>query len=281
MSKIHFNLFIVGGVLTFASIFAAIQLKFSYWYLPFLVGSWFFFDFIDFKYRKTSILSKLLQGNLEKVLIVYLMWALMGLFLDVFFGIILGELWFYPSHNRGIHFLYPPLLIYPLGAFSVYELYYGVRGFVGKKFKELKIIETKGKELIAKLQLLIALISGIIPFVFLLLGQTGFIKELLVVLMVLNIFAFDALQYILSKKSILFNLINLNKLEIITLAISLFLSVLLHEFPNVFAKEWVYQNIPFVSVELFGIPLIVATIGWLFLIVNVVGSGNAILFSKK
>lgn len=278
--KIHFWLFILGTILTFSSIFVAIQFNFSYWYLPFLIGSWLLFDFIDFKYRKISILSILLKGKWKRVLSVYLTWAFIGLILDVF-GVLIGELWFYPSHNRGIHFLYPPLLIYPLGAFSVYELYYAVKGFVTKKFKDKrKINQTKKKKLIAKSLLLISIFSGIIPFIFLLLKQTLFIKELFVILMVLNIFAFDAIQYLLLKKSILFNLLNLNKTEIIALIFSLFLSVLLHEYPNVFAKEWVYQNIPFISIELFGIPVIVATVGWIFLIVNVVSSGNLFL-SKK
>jgi hypothetical protein len=52
-----------------------------------------------------------------------------------------------------------------------------------------------------------------------------------------------------------------------------------HEVPNTFAWEWRYQNIPFTSLEILDVNVIILTIGWSYLTILGI-SANELLFEK-
>ncbi len=41
-----------------------------------------------------------------------------------------------------------------------------------------------------------------------------------------------------------------------------------HELPNVYSKEWIYQNIPFEGITIIGIPILILFIGWIILVLT-------------
>jgi hypothetical protein len=62
------------------------------------------------------------------------------------------------------------------------------------------------------------------------------------------------------------------------LLISIPFNALAHELPNTFAWEWRYQNMPFTSVEILGVPVVVLTVGWTYLTIFGI-SGNELFFN--
>lgn len=63
--------------------------------------------------------------------------------------------------------------------------------------------------------------------------------------------------------------------------ITAIVSGLIHEVPNTFSYEWVYQNIPFVKYEIWDVNILVLTLGWIFLtIVSIVGY-NLVMGDKE
>lgn len=66
----------------------------------------------------------------------------------------------------------------------------------------------------------------------------------------------------------------------VIIIIGSYIQGLIHEFPNVFAKQWVYQNIPFIETNLLGIPIF-AFLGWFYLTLFPVSVYHFILSRNK
>jgi len=56
---------------------------------------------------------------------------------------------------------------------------------------------------------------------------------------------------------------------------------LIHEIPNIFAKEWIYQNFPFNNIQIFKIPIMVLFFGWIALIIGTYTIYETILALNK
>jgi hypothetical protein len=58
------------------------------------------------------------------------------------------------------------------------------------------------------------------------------------------------------------------------------LNALVHELPNTYAWEWRYENLPFTSMTIFGVPLVILTVGWTYLTMLAI-SGNELFLPPE
>ena len=277
----------IGLILSITAIFSAIFFEFHFWYGFLLIGSFLFFDCLNEKNSKKSILKNFSKMNKSFLIYAYLIGFSISLLLDYVFGQLIGANWFYRHGSDFLNFVFPAMIYYPIGALSVYAFYNFIAFFIEKKFKgsfwKLNL-SLKAKNKINNFLLGILFLSIIFPLMNFLFNNNLNANYFTAVLMIANIFTFDPVYFHLTKKSLFFfKLIEGSKKTIISLLASLPLLVLMHEYPNVFAGEWVYQNVAFLGEKIFGIPLIVAGFGWIFIITFSVSFIETMLFyhSKK
>ena len=78
------------------------------------------------------------------------------------------------------------------------------------------------------------------------------------------IFYFNYETARLKKDSFLGLLFAKNKSYLFIILLGSYAQALIHEVPNMFAKQWVYQDFPFMQIHILGLPVI-AFLGWIIL----------------
>lgn len=259
---------ILGLFLVVSSILSSIFYGFYFWYSFYIIGAFVFFGSLNYKLKSNTVFKYLVNRKFGKFLIVYILGVLVGLFVDVIYGRNVARLWYYPHLNGVWDLIFPVLLYYPFGGLQVYEIFYFVKTILSKfiKSKNLFLISTKTKNIMASFLVLFTILGLIVPIINLKLNGNLHANELMVLIMALTIFSGDVLVYFLNKNSILFDFLQGNKLMIATIIISWLISTILTEVPNTFSWEWIYYNVPFIKTEIFKINILIFTIGWFFLV---------------
>ncbi|MFH1848808.1 MAG: hypothetical protein ABH879_01325 [archaeon] len=250
---------LIGFFMVIGSITASIR-GFPYWYSFYVTGAFMFFGALD---KPRSVYSLVLRGEWKRFAAIYCVTAMFGLFVDIIYGRLIGSLWHYP-HLSGIWGIVVPVLIfYPFGGLQVYEIFYFVLGKASRLRPTGFKLPARLLSIIASAQIALLAIGMIAPLILFAL-DSPYANELLIMIMILVTFSFDALYYRIRKESILFEMIGLNRVYIIAFAVSWLTAVILTEVPNVFSWEWVY-TFP-IGIEIFRINIIVFTFGWFFLV---------------
>lgn len=259
---------VLGLVLIIFSILSSIFLGYYFWYSFYIFGAFIFFGSLNYKLKSNTVFKYLIERKFDKFLIVYLLGVLVGLLVDVIYGRNVARLWYYPHLNGAWDLIFPVFIYYPLGGLQVYEIFYFVKKVLSKfiKSKNLFFISTKTKKIIAFLLAIFMIFGLVLPIINLKFNGNLHANELMVLIMGLTIFSGDALVYLLNKQSILFDLLQGNKLMIGTIIISWLVSAILNEVPNTFSWEWIYYNVPFTKTEIFKINVLIFTVGWFFLV---------------
>lgn len=259
---------LIGLTLVVLSILLSVIFKFHYWYSFYVLGAFIFFGSMNYRMGSKSVYSYILSKKWMRFIIIYSTGVIFGLLVDIVYGRNVANLWYYP-HLGGIgNFLVPILLYYPFGGLQVYEIFYFCKGFLSRFIKSGSYYNLPYmiKEAIMNLLIIILILGFFIPIINLLINSNEHANEIMIVIMILITFSFDALVYKKNKESIFIEFIQGNKLIIFTLVLSWIIAVILSEVPNVFSWEWVYHNVPFTNYEIFKINIIVFTFGWFFLV---------------
>ncbi|UCD04055.1 MAG: hypothetical protein JSW73_00180 [Candidatus Woesearchaeota archaeon] len=251
----------VGLFLLITSIYLAIRLKYNHFYEIMLVGLVLILYPVTKKYFDSKTILKLYFTFL----------ILAGLLGDFVFGIIIGEVWYY-NYSMVSEYILLYFLIYPVGGFVMimsFLLFLGNSQLKNKrKVKFLNEILLTLSSSFIFLVVIFAYLKHTSSFEY-----SGFFSFVFICLFLCIVF-----NYIPERKgkpSYLRILLNNPKKFIFATLLATYINALIHEYPNVFAQQWVYQNILFGDIKLIGIPVIVL-VGWLVLTILPVSAYYAI-----
>lgn len=271
MKKVRFLLFIIGIGLTLFGVFSAIKQSNVYWYSYFVVGVFLVCDYVDYQFRGKSVLSSIFDKNYKSFFFLYVFFVVASIFIELF-GRIIGKMWYYPNYNLVDHIIHVFLIAYPFGGLSAVALYQVVRDLSGRVFKHKPNYEFLDKFFEKTGNLLIILSIAILIFLAVYYICTNSKDTRFFILGVICLLGLDAANFKINKKSIFSEIIAGNFSVIFSIIITAIVSGLIHEVPNTFSYEWVYQNIPFVSLKIWDVNILVLTLGWIFLtLISIIG----------
>jgi hypothetical protein len=241
---------IFGIIILIFSIWLAISLSYKHFYEIMLIGLLFILYPITKKYFKTKILIQL-----------YVLFAIIGgLIADLLIGPTIGELWYY-NYTLIFEYVLLYLIIYPLGGLvMIMSFLYFLKNC---KLKKPKKISTTPLKNIAILSLIISITFIILKYNYNL-NYSGFWFGSFFCLFI--IFAINYYSEKKNKTSFISILLTNPKPVIITSLLGTYINAFIHEYPNVFAQQWVYQNMIFQNIQFLNIPLAVL-VGWIILTV--------------
>lgn len=250
----------------------------------FVIGFWLFFDALDFKLNKTSILHKISKKHILFVHLI-LIGIFIGLFSD-FIGIFLTDLWdwYYTglplwlqvlSYVKGLIFGYGfPILMY----YSAYRVFLSVirkevksfgKRITSKKF-EKKLFSWFG--VLSVVFLGLALVMYLFSFKF-----KGF---LLAAFSTIGLFLIlEYIEYKQHKRSFLKDIFEGRWRPIISVIITAVVIGFIWEYLNVKGLRWEYSNFPFISFTIFGVPLVVI-LSWIPFVILYLSFYRAVIRGK-
>lgn len=283
--KVQFILFVSGFFLSCYGIYSAIQYSNIYWYSYFVLGSFFFFDYLDFKLKNTSTLRRLFTGE-KTIFFIYMSYIVITLVLDKIYGLWIANNWIFPHFNFLEDVIHVIIIGYPFAFFSVYEMFMVFDTLISRipVIKKTNRYVNSRSNFKSKSCLFLLILSAtflIFPILNFYINNNAYANKIVFFAALMNIFLFDYINYLISKNSILFNILSGNYKLIISLFITIVVAAFLHEVPNTFALEWVYQNIPFTQFKILDVNILVLTFGWIFLVIVPITLYRLIFFLVK
>jgi len=256
----------IGLALTGFSLHLAIVRQNPTWYTPFVVGSYLLFGAINCLLRGRSTLVVAVVHT-KRFLQLYTILMLLGFIIDLLLGRLLGDFWIYPSLSRLDQVIHVWLLGYPLALLSAVEslwlLQYPppISADRAEPQRRSRIRTGCSRILLSTTVLLFAAAIALRVN-----GDLEAARKAMFFLLFTGAFSFDALAFLLGKISLVGSVTIRGLPRLFYLAALVPVIGFLHEFPNSYAHEWVYQHIPFVHSEVAGVNILVLTAGWLFLL---------------
>jgi len=246
---------ISGSVLFILANILAFLYKYGAFYFLFLIGMFFILKGAHSLIVEKEFLS------IRTFWQVYFIFFMAGIVLDLLFVIGITKIWSYPSYSL-INYFILYLIVYPFGGFVMIYSFELLEHFFGKKPRRRRI--ALRHSLTFTLFLMILSFFGLVAtifyidqfkmafvFGFIILGLWGALN-----FVVLKLVQNDLLEHVFSQTA---------KYLLLILVVA-YSQGIFHEFPNVFAKEWVYANIPFMHLTFLGIPAVILFVGWLSLV---------------
>jgi len=250
-NKLKIKLSIITGlILIILSYYQAIILKYNHFYEFLLVGLFIIL------YQLTP--KKLI--NKKFYLILYIIFIFGGLITDLLLGLTISKLWYY-TYSNIIEYIFLYILIYPIGGIIMIQSYLILKNKFKKNIKKkkfnIKVLKIIGYILLI-INFFLTSINLFYPFDNF--GKIFFITITGFVFFYLN---YKSEKY--SNLSYIGDLINNPKLFLtITILVS-YSNAFIHEFPNTYAKQWVYNNWLFKNYYFLNMPSDVFFIGWIAL----------------
>ncbi len=241
-----------------------------------MVGLWLFFDAVDFKINKTSLLHKV-KSKSKTVLYLILIGVLTGLFIE-FFGAFVSNLWWEPFYTYlSEKPIYQAILIffstaiaitYVLLLPAVYSVYHVLNHFFEKIKLQHKMLRDKDEKIMFHYLGIVGLFFIIIPLpIVMFLNLIPLIRGILFIFPLLGLwFLLEYVEHSQHKRSLLMDLLELRTGKLIAVFLTSIFLGLMSEGINLFAPGWEYKNFPFASFKIFGIPAIIL-FGWIPLII--------------
>ncbi len=256
MRRVFLEIFF-GVILFLFSYFLAIYLKYSRFYTILLLGLLFILKGTYHLRKKEEFL------NSRKFLVLYPVFFILGIFFDLVIGLWITKLWYYPNYNLLDYFnLY--LIIYPLGAFVMIYSFALIEAIFVHRPKPSKIAYEHSVKIS-----LIFFIFGALAFTLSLIfvdNYKGFYGLTFFVISIGGLIDYFVLR--INKNNLLERFsIKALKYGILILGIS-YIQGIIHEWPNIYAREWIYQNWPLQEITFLGIPATILFFGWIFLLIG-------------
>lgn len=200
--------------------------------------------------------------SLKNFLKVYLAFFLFGVITDLILGIKLTHLWSYPGYTL-VNYLILYIISYPAFGFVMIYSFSLIESFFCGKIRERRI-DYKHSLIFSRLLIVLGLVGMLFSLIFVNYSK-GFFAYTLGAFLFIGLIDFITLKI---KKSNLLErfLVKSTKYAILIILVSITQGIL-QELPNVFAKEWIYQNFPFNDITFLGIPVAVLFFGWVFLLI--------------
>lgn len=269
-SKFPLTPFVIGTALFIISISLSIFWAFPFWYGPFLLGAWLLFGSINLYRKQKTIFYLVWQGKLFIPLVLYILGGLFGFLVDVVYGRTINNFWLYPFLPGFWNWLIPVFIYYPLGAFHLYEIFYFFKSFFESDSIRAKSFSAKfslkNTPRVIWPVLVIGFLGAVLPVINFFLRQNSQAGEVTIIAMVLVTFLPDVLDFLVSGRSLLLDTLS-GRVSVLLLVFTTWLVAFsTNELPNLFSREWIYQNIPFTSRTFLGVNVVVATVGWIFLV---------------
>ena len=199
--------------------------------------------------------------NLKNFIKVYFAFLILGLIADLIFGLWITKLWDYPGYNL-FNYLILYFFIYPFGGFVMVYSFSLLESVFIRKPRENNVAY-KHSLMTALIVAAVGFLGFFISVFFVEIFKGFFIYSFF------TLFGWGITNYIILKikKNNLLEHIFVKSLKyLILILVAAYVQGIFHELPNLFAKEWVYQNWPFNEVTLLGIPVTVLLFGWLALV---------------
>ena len=237
------------------------------WYSFFTIGALLFLAPISYRLRRNTLDHTLLEFTRRSPLLfvfLYLVFFALGSLIDLFYGTKLGNLWYYPRYDAEARALHNLIIGYPFAFLSVIPLYEILEFVWLSRVKERNLgqrFQTGTSITLVAISLFLVLLPIFDKYF----GSGYWISQLCVVGLVGGIVLVDALRALLQGQSFLQEIISGNYRQLLAILSAAWVAALLHEVPNTFSHTWIYQNIPFTKVQVFGVNVIVLFLGWLFL----------------
>jgi hypothetical protein len=268
---------VIGLLLSSAAVVAAIFAGFPYWYTPFTIGSFLFFDRLSERFAGRSVLQYLSCGHWRLGVLIYFMAAALAFVVDVVYGRTLAGAWVYPPWHGIANVAVPVFFHYPFGFLSLYATFQTTRGLLGvaAPMSRREPIRGNSRQSIAKSSAqfespgkwygraapVALVLCLVVPLLNSWLDANRGEAELLFIVMLVATAAFDGTREALTGDSMLRELCVHGRRYAAAIVITLTWAILVNEGPNVFAREWVYLTNPF------GLPLwLILFLGWPFLL---------------
>jgi hypothetical protein len=173
-------------------------------------------------------------------------------------GLAITKLWHY-NYTSYLEYIPLYLLIYPLGGIVLVQTFLV---FKHRFMKNLRLSRKKYAGIFMIFGLVFLVASLLIIFLSFRLPYFGVFLFFSLTVLAFFIFNFLAEHFGTSYLKILIE--KPFSCMFITL-LTAYIHCLIHEVPNIFARQWVYQNFPFQNITVFNIPVFVFFVGWAFL----------------
>lgn len=270
----------VSLVATFYGISSAILAANYYWYAYFTVGSYVCFGLLNCKLHEETTLPLGTGRRLVVFLKIYGAYFIVGFTIDVVYGRLIGGMWTYPHFSVTEEIIHVLLIGYPFAFFSVVETYLLIRFSVSTLFGTLTPKSSR-RPLLMKVVLTIGISSLLIPLAFPVFNPRRLSNEIMFLSMLGTIFFFDSINSLRGASSLLEDTISGNWVTTISILLTNLVTAFIHEVPNTFANEWVYQNVPFTNYTVWDVNVLILTFGWLFLVVVPLSVRNLVETNQK
>lgn len=259
MKGIVYKIFGLSGFLLLISslIFASFY-KFPYFYSIFLIGWLLLIEYIAHKVKIKPIIN-----NKKPSFFIYLLlaYSLLHLITEIY-GRLIANMWYYPHYTSTIFYINLQIIIYGLGSIACMETYRVSKNYFSKKIKgnffKLRL-NSKILEDLRKVFFYLSIIFLLIPLVSFFFFDNWKINYFFLFPLLAIWLFFDSIN---KNNPLIKDLLEGKKSFLINLILIPLLIGLLHEFPNTFVWEWVYQNIPITNFGFNGLPIIVL-LGWI------------------
>jgi len=255
MKRSIFEIF-AGSVLFIVSYFLAIYLQYSQFYTILLFGIFFILKGAYHLRKKREFI------NFKEFLVLYLTFFVSGIIIDLVIGIWLAKLWYYPAYTL-INYFNLYLIIYPLGGFVMIYSFALIEAIFVHRPKPSKIAHEHSIKISLILSAL-AFVSFILSLI-IIIEFKGFFAITFFLIFSIALLNYFTLRI---KKSNMLERLHIKTFKYGVLILSVaYIQGVIHEWPNIYAREWIYQNMPLSEVTFLGIPVLILFFGWLFLLV--------------
>ena len=264
---------ILGFFIFLFSLIVAFFSNNSYFYVFFLLGSWFILDYVNFSLTKKSIINFLFKKGNEYIIFLFLIFNAVGAFLvDYVYGVKIVGMWEWT--NYGVwHWIVMLVFMTVLFCFVVYETYRFFYFILSKEFNG-NMKQKVGKKF-EKFMIHIGVLMIFIPLINYLFLNNIYSNYFLIFAFIGIWFVCDGFTDYLDGRTIISKILNKDFKVIFSILASTIFLVVVHEFFNFFAGEWKYLNAPFHNFAIQGIPISVL-IGWIPLVIFCISVVNLI-----
>lgn len=273
IDKLH-KLALTSGLLLFLySLIAAILFHNNRFYSSFALGSYLLLAFANYKLNRNSTIKFFLFEANRKAALVFILASTASFFsVDYYLGVQLSNMWTWTNYGL-IDYVFMFIFMNIAFILGMYELH----GIIYEKLKtyipDKSIIKFVVGEKRGGVILALGLIFILLPIFTLILSYSELVKFAMIFPFLGISFIADYISFRLKGDLILEKMFSMNALYVASFVLLSFLAAFFTEAVNLFGKEWIYLNVPFMEINILTIPISVF-IGWIPLVFAVIGLVN-------
>jgi hypothetical protein len=275
----HLISFVIGSFFLGLSVYQAFFVPKSYFYTAFALGTWLIFDFIDYKLNNTSILSFFYNHKHRFAFYFFFLVAFIFCFIvDYLWGVRVLKTWEWMDYTL-IEYLRMYLIMNISFVLGIYEFYRVLKTLLKNKIADKNLLSFRFPHHIKDILYVTTLLVGVfflVSPVFVEAFDVHALASFIMIFPFISIsFITDSITYLTHGKSILEDLVRLNRLQLTALLLTILLAFIFTEGLNLFGREWKYLQMPFYYLQIFSIPISVL-IGWIPLVIGLISMVNMI-----